>query len=245
VVVGPGLGVRFDSHRARPQLLGAAAGGCDRRGAGHATCLRGVAVELVAANDADPICAPVGRQAVSISWADRRKRTQCAGRSRRFQARRDCRAHRVSGRGGCCHGCCHGPSSAGPAEGRPSKRKQLSRAIRPRCQAAAAIAALSLSWIEITSSSRVSVKIRGDGRAAAHRLERARAVLARAPRVATNARDGSSASDGSHRPRRVPDPSRRYAGKPRLSGAPSSAPERTRTSTDHKVHKALNRVARV
>ena len=61
VVVGAGLGVGVDVHRAGPQLVGADAGEVDGGLAVHARRLRGVRVEPVAGNDAHAVVLPCRR----------------------------------------------------------------------------------------------------------------------------------------------------------------------------------------
>ncbi len=61
MVMGAGLGIGLDLHRARPDLLGADAGEVDRGGAVHARRLRGIGIELVAGDDLHPVRLPVDR----------------------------------------------------------------------------------------------------------------------------------------------------------------------------------------
>ncbi len=58
VVVGAGLGVGLDAHGAGPQLLRADARVVDRGLAVHAGCLRGIAIERLARNDAHAVVLP-------------------------------------------------------------------------------------------------------------------------------------------------------------------------------------------
>ena len=58
VVVGAGLGVGVDGHRAGPELLRADAGEVDRRLAIHAGCLGRVGVELAGRDDAHAVVLP-------------------------------------------------------------------------------------------------------------------------------------------------------------------------------------------
>jgi hypothetical protein len=59
VVMRAGLGVRMDRHGAGPDFLRAHARRVDGGGAVHAGRLRGVAVELIAADHLDAVFAPV------------------------------------------------------------------------------------------------------------------------------------------------------------------------------------------
>src|SRR6201982_4252140 len=58
MVVRPGLGLRLDRYRARPQLFGAGASEVDRRLAVHARRRRYVGIELIAWDDANAIVLP-------------------------------------------------------------------------------------------------------------------------------------------------------------------------------------------
>ncbi len=60
MMVGAGLGVGVDLDRAGPDLLRADPGEIDRRGAVHARRLGGVAIELIARDDLDPVDLPIG-----------------------------------------------------------------------------------------------------------------------------------------------------------------------------------------
>ena len=86
VVVGAGLGVGVDVHRAGPELLGAHPGAVDGGGAVHAGRLGGVRVQLVAGHDAHAGMLPaVGREIVAVvavvRHGDRSSRSgHCAGR---------------------------------------------------------------------------------------------------------------------------------------------------------------------
>jgi hypothetical protein len=59
MVMRAGLRIRFDHHRAGPELAGSGAGVCDSGGAGHSGSLGSVGVEIARRNDFDSVVQPI------------------------------------------------------------------------------------------------------------------------------------------------------------------------------------------